>query len=78
MFQSQTTDAQASTVSPAPNPRREEVRHLLLGPTLAVDRTIKILHIKGYADPNDWSDPLPTGRPNEVMRILTKHLLMES
>ena len=78
MFQSPITDAQASTVSPTTAPRREEVRHLLLGSALAVDRTIKILHVKGYADPNDWSDPLPTGRPNEVMRILTKHLLMES
>jgi hypothetical protein len=23
------------------------------------NRTIKILHAIGYADPNDWSDPIP-------------------
>ncbi|ESA32790.1 hypothetical protein N836_24215 [Leptolyngbya sp. Heron Island J] len=24
-----------------------------------------------YAEPNDWSRPLATGRPNEAMAILT-------
>ncbi|MGF1569413.1 MAG: hypothetical protein ACFCVD_15315 [Nodosilinea sp.] len=77
MFQSSSQDASASTVPFSPAPRREEVRHLLLGSALAVERTIMGLHLKGYAEPNDWSDPLPTGRPHEVMRILTKHLLIE-
>ncbi|MGF1569793.1 MAG: hypothetical protein ACFCVD_17280 [Nodosilinea sp.] len=77
MFQSQSPDAQASTVPFAPAPRRAAVRHLLIGSALAVDRTVADLHLKGYAEPNDWSAPLPTGRPHEVMRILTKHLLIE-
>ncbi len=42
-----------------PRPRPERVRHLLYGSLPALDRTIKILHALGYADPNDWSDPLP-------------------
>ena len=30
-----------------------------------------------YAEPNDWSRPLPTGRPNEVMAILTRRVRVE-
>ncbi len=40
--------------------------------TQFVQTTIKLLHKLNYTDPNDWSRPLPTGRPNEVMAILTK------
>jgi hypothetical protein len=70
----------------------EKLRHLLYGSLAAIDRTIKILHAHGYADPNDWSDPIPvppsgaisleekTGPSSEVrtwMVILTKTLLLE-
>ena len=37
----------------------EKVRHMLFGSLAAIDRTIKILHALGYADPNDWSEPVP-------------------
>jgi hypothetical protein len=43
----------------AQSPHPERVRHLLYGSLAALDRTIKILHALGYAEPNDWSDPLP-------------------
>ena len=39
--------------------RPDRLRHLLYGSRAAIDRTIKILHTYGYADPNDWSDPIP-------------------
>ncbi|PZU98121.1 MAG: hypothetical protein DCF32_20040 [Leptolyngbya sp.] len=63
----------------------EQVRHLLYGSLAAIDRTIKILHAHGYADPNDWSDPIPlppsssaaTDHPNQWMVIMTKTLLIE-
>jgi hypothetical protein len=61
---------------------------MLYGSLAALDRTIKILHSIGYADPNDWSDPIPVppsgnlgdaspGRtaaqtPNQWMVIMTK------
>ncbi|NJL47439.1 MAG: hypothetical protein HC929_08020 [Leptolyngbyaceae cyanobacterium SM2_5_2] len=90
MFQSPASGATASTESFTPAPRREEVRHLLIGPAPAVERTIRILHIMGYAEPNDWSRPIPLGeggsaalaalfgvQPGEVIRVLTKHLMME-
>ncbi|MBD2233102.1 hypothetical protein [Phormidium tenue] len=63
----------------------EKVRHLLYGSLAAIDRTIKILHSLGYANPNDWSDPIPvppssaaaTDHPNQWMVIMTKTLLIE-
>lgn len=67
------------TSQPLPNdpaPNRETVRHLLLGSLTAVKNTIRVLHKLGYAEPNDWSKPLPTGRAGEVMAILTKHLVL--
>ena len=57
----------------------EKVRHMLYGSLAAIDRTIKILHALGYADPNDWSDPIPAppGSVEVWMVILTKTLLIE-
>ncbi|MGB7085291.1 MAG: hypothetical protein WBD47_07035 [Phormidesmis sp.] len=60
-----------STISPIP---REQVRHLLFGTPSAVRFTIALLRTLGYAEPNDWSRPISTGRPNEVMAILTKRV----
>ena len=76
-------DAPASTVSPtvpynlpdsAPPIAHEQVRHLLFGSLGCVQGAIAHLHKLGYADPNDWSRPISTGRPNEVMAILTKRV----
>ncbi|MEM6452220.1 MAG: hypothetical protein AAF703_18145 [Cyanobacteria bacterium P01_D01_bin.105] len=75
--------APASTDSLAPNPTpssgndTETVRHLLFGSLTAVQCTIRVLHKRGYAEPNDWSQPISTGRPNEVMAILTKRIRLE-
>ncbi len=67
----------------------EKVRHLLYGSRAGIDRTIKILHAHGYADPNDWSDPIPvppsssgvvrasTPAGTTWMVILTKTILLE-
>ena len=80
MFQPNASDAPASPVSPAPKtepaPRREKVRHLLYGSLDVIDRTIIILHKLGYAEPIEWSDPEPSGRPKEWMVILTKQFMM--
>ena len=81
MFIPSATDAPASTVSAAvsytPPPTAEPVRHMLFGSPGAVRTTIQTLHKRGYADPNDWSQPISTGRPNEVMAILTKRVRLE-
>ena len=70
MFTVPTSDATASTV-PADN---NNVRHMLFGTVEAVQKTVHNLHSRGYAEPNDWSRPIRTGRPNEVMAILTKRI----
>ncbi|MEM6353643.1 MAG: hypothetical protein AAF766_23075 [Cyanobacteria bacterium P01_D01_bin.14] len=77
MFQDPTSGAVAPTAQPGCLPERETVRHLLLGSLTAVQRTILDLHSRRYADPNDWSRPLSTGRPNEVMAILTRRVRVD-
>ena len=83
MFQDSSQGATASTVHTACAPETlpqqdfEDVRHLLLGSLTAVQRNILELHTKQYAEPNDWSRPLATGRPNEVMAILTRRIRVD-
>ena len=47
---------------------------MLFGSVQSVRTTIHQLHQLGYAEVNDWSQPTPTGRANEVMAILTKRV----
>ena len=49
-------------------------RHLIFGEPIIVRASIRDLHRLGYAEANDWSRLLSTGRVNEVMSILTKHV----
>ena len=58
-------------------PDHETIHHLLFGSPATVQYTIQLLHKLNYAEPNDWSRPLPTGRPNEVMAILTRRVRLE-
>ena len=68
---SATATATATTKRPIP---ADSIRHLLFGTPSAVQATIQQLHQRGYAEPNDWSRPISTGRPGEVMAILTKRV----
>lgn len=77
MFQSSDSGADVPNVSPAPAIEYEELRHLLFGSINALNSTIHFLHKRGYAEPNDWSDPTPTGRHNEWMCVLTKRIPLE-
>ncbi|MGB7085718.1 MAG: hypothetical protein WBD47_09190, partial [Phormidesmis sp.] len=52
----------------------EPVRHMLFGTLQSVRSTIHHLHKLGYAEANDWSQPISTGRGNEVMAILTRRV----
>ncbi|MGB7085595.1 MAG: hypothetical protein WBD47_08575 [Phormidesmis sp.] len=56
------------------NSECEIVRHMLFGTAHAVHATILLLHKLNYAEPNDWSQPTPTDRANEVMVILTRRV----
>ena len=60
-----------------PTAQPEPVRLMAFGSLKGVQTVIRQLHQRGYAEPNDWSQPLPTGRPHEVMAILTKRIIGE-
>ncbi|NEP18876.1 MAG: hypothetical protein F6J97_18580 [Leptolyngbya sp. SIO4C1] len=77
MFQPSDGGTAVPPLSADHTPRREPLRLIAFGSLAVVQITIKILHKRGYAEPNDWSTPMPTGRGSEVMAILTKHLLLE-
>jgi hypothetical protein len=55
-----------------PSPNQEIVRHILLGDYGAIARAIKTLAVCNYAYPQDWSQPIPTGRSGEYLSIMTK------
>ena len=71
---SDTPTPQTETPPPPESYYQESIRHMLFGTLCAVQATIRLLHLRGYAEPNDWSEPIPTGRPNKVMAILTKRM----
>ncbi|HEY9880838.1 MAG TPA: hypothetical protein V6D29_20430 [Leptolyngbyaceae cyanobacterium] len=81
MFQSPESGAEPPKVPPAhlakSEPKPEKLRHMLFGSQAAIKNTIHTLHKLGYAEPNDWTDPLPTDKPDRWMVILTKNLLIE-
>ncbi len=54
--------------------RSPEIRHVLFGPEAAVRLTVSNLHRRGYAEPNDWCKPQPTGQPGKVMTVLIKRV----
>ncbi|MEM9213537.1 MAG: hypothetical protein AAGD25_04235 [Cyanobacteria bacterium P01_F01_bin.150] len=79
MFRPSNPDAFASNDGGAhssddssPSPQYERVRHHLYGRPNMVQAVIKYLYKLNYAEPHEWSKPIPTGRPPEVMVILTK------
>jgi len=79
MFALLSQGAFAPTVHPTEKPviHTESVRLMMFGSLSAVQAAIKDIHMHGYAEPNDWSQPVSTGRVNEVMVILTKRVSVE-
>ena len=51
---------------------------MVFGSLAGVQQTIRTLHSLGYAEPNEWSRPMPTGRAGEIMAILTKYRIKEN
>ena len=79
MFRPSDPDASASNDGGAhssddssSSPQFEAVRHHLYGRPSMVRAVIKCLYKLNYAEPLEWSKPIPTGRPSEVMVVLTK------
>lgn len=55
-------------------PSPDVLRVLAIGSPEVVNDCVMTLFQMGYARPEDWSRPLPTVNPGEVMRILTKRI----
>ncbi|NEP16471.1 MAG: hypothetical protein F6J97_06140 [Leptolyngbya sp. SIO4C1] len=76
MLQYAMPDAAAFTVSPTlpEEPAFEDIHVSVRGSLAAVRLTIQTLHKLNYAEPNDWSQPQPTGRGQEVIVVLRRRL----
>lgn len=80
MFQDNSHDTQTATsvdIS-TPNPSgREAVKIMLVGTPQGVVNIIHTLYRRGFAEVTEWSPPLPTAIPGEVMRVLVRYLVLE-
>ncbi|MBD2107463.1 hypothetical protein [Leptolyngbya subtilissima] len=70
------TQAPMTTESTA-EPGREKVLLTLTGSAFAIERVIHELYRVGFAEVREWSKPVPTGKVNEVMRVLTRYVIIE-
>ena len=63
-------------VQPIPKPidSPDILRVIAVGSLKAVNHHVMQMYQLGYAQPHEWSRPLPWGDSTEVMRILTKRL----
>ncbi|MGJ3249724.1 MAG: hypothetical protein ACFE0J_01130 [Elainellaceae cyanobacterium] len=59
--------------SPCPDDDRETLRVIAVGSLTVVNQYIMQMYQLRYAQPYEWSKPIPTVNPNEVMCILTRH-----
>ncbi|MGJ3250889.1 MAG: hypothetical protein ACFE0J_07130 [Elainellaceae cyanobacterium] len=55
------------------NDDREPLRVIAVGSLKAVNQHIMQMYQLNYAQPYEWSKPIPTVNPNEVMCILTRY-----
>ena len=53
-------------------PEQEQQRILIISSPIWVRETIHELYARGFANPNDWSRPMPGANPGEVVSILTR------
>ncbi|MFQ4138493.1 hypothetical protein PGN35_019450 [Nodosilinea sp. PGN35] len=64
------------TIEPAAEPGRQVIRILVIGPAHGVERIVHELYRLGFAEVHEWSKPQPTGRVHEVMRVLTRYVMV--
>jgi hypothetical protein len=50
------------------------IRVILLGDLIGVNGVIHTLAIKDFADANDWTERMPTGRMGEYITVHTKRM----
>jgi hypothetical protein len=69
-------DSTAITTEPAES-GREKVVLTVRGSVHATERVIHEAYRVGFAEVREWSKPVPTGKINEVMRVLTRYVIVE-
>ena len=57
-------------------PSPDILRVLAIGSPQVVNNFVMTMFQLGYARPEEWSRQLPTVNPGEVMRILTKRVML--
>ena len=67
----------AIATEPTAEPSRERVSLMVIGSTYATERVIHELYRVGFAEVREWSQPIPTGKVNEVMRILSRYVFQD-
>lgn len=58
-------------------PGREKVVLTVRGSVHSTERVIHEAYRVGFAEVREWSKPIPTGKVNEVMRVLTRYVIIE-
>lgn len=56
---------------------KKPIRLLACGVQVGVDSIVHQLHVLRFAQVGEWSDPLPSPVPDEVIRILTRYIIIE-
>ncbi len=57
-------------------PGKQPIRLLACGVPKGVDGIVHQLHILHFAEVGEWSLPLPSPVTGEVIRILTRHIIV--
>lgn len=57
---------------PARSDGRETVKLMVIGSPRAVENTIRVLYLRGFAELYEWSPMQPTQNPGEVMSLLRR------
>ena len=65
------------TTEPTVEPGREKVVLTVRGSVHATERVIHEAYRVGFAEVREWSKPVPTGKINEVIRVLTRYVIIE-
>ncbi|MDY6783434.1 MAG: hypothetical protein SW833_12985 [Cyanobacteriota bacterium] len=66
--------------TPVPNPPqgKKPIRLLACGVPKGVNGIIHRLHVLGFAEVIAWTPPLPSPIEGEIIRVLTRHIKIES
>ena len=62
---------------PGDGSQPERLKISLVGSRRAIENTIQTLHLLGYVERVQWSTPVPTKEPGELITMLERRLWLE-